>query len=231
MNDNTCVEHLIDELITDSVGFNKHGKAYQLLQYYFHGVPVDTLLPLLNHSDGLVRRAAMFVASELGSEAKCLVRGIAPLIHDSDPYIQWDALETVMLCSTGTEVDLFLCVIKELENDDDSMRRLTMRLVSNADLSQLETGYKLSQLLKASGKLHKQGLLILRKGDSADESEVTGMLDDTASLTRKYGAIAAKRLFEKFPKLLKNAVSNSDPDISRFSREAIEMLTSTRKRK
>jgi len=224
MNDNSSGEQLIGKLLTDPVGFNEQGEAYQLLQEYFHGMPVDTLRPLLSHSDRLVRGAAVFVASELGEKAKSLVHEVAPLIHDPDPNIQWDALESVMVCSTGTDVDQFLSVVQELDNDNDSMRRLAMRLVANADLSQLEMGSKLSRTLGSSAKLHEQGLLVLLKGDSVNESEVTKMLDNPAPLIRKYGAIAAKRWFEKFPKLLEHAALSSDPDISRFSTEALEMF-------
>jgi hypothetical protein len=217
-------EKLISELLADPARFYKQGKAYQLLQEYFHGLPVDTLQPLLSHSNGNVRGAAVFVASELGDKAKSLIQEIALLINDPDKKIQWDALESVMVCSTGTNVETFLFVIKELENNDDSLRRLAMRLVSNADPSQLEAGFKLSHTLSPSGKLHKQGLSVLLKGNSITESEITLMLKNPEHLIRIYGAIAAKRSFGHHPKFLELAASSLDSDISRFSAEALEMF-------
>lgn len=217
-------EKLISELLTDPAKFYKQGKAYQLLQEYFHGLPLDTLQPLLGHSNGNVRGAAIFVASELGDKAKSLIQEIALLINDSDKKIQWDALESVMVCSTGTDVEKFLFVIKELENNDDSICRLAMRLVSNADLSQLEAGFKLSHTLSHSGKLHEQGLSVLLKGNSVTEAEIILMLKNPEPLNRIYGAIAAKRLFRHHPKFLEFAASSLDSNISRFSSEALEML-------
>lgn len=223
-NDKSSGKKLIRELLADPARFYKQGKAYQLLQEYFHDMPIKTLRPLLNHSDRNVRKAAMYVASELGDKAQGLIHEIILLIGDPDTSIQWDALESVMVCSTGTNVEKFLSVIKELENNDNSIRRLTMRLVSNADLSQLETACKLSHSLSPSDKLHKQGLSVLLKGNSITESEIAEMLKNPEPLIRIYGAIAAKRSFEYHPKFLEIASSSLDSNISRFSAESLEIL-------
>jgi hypothetical protein len=220
----TSGEKLISELLADPAKFYKQGKAYQLLQEYFHGLPLDTLQPLLRHSNGNVRGAAVFVVSELGDKAKSLIQEIALLINDPDKKIRWDALESVMVCSTGTNIEKFLLVIKELENNDDSLCRLAMRLVSNADPLQLEAGFRLSDTLNFSGELHKQGLSVLLKGNSITESEITLMLKNSERLIRIYGAIAAKRSFGHQPKFLELAASSLDSGVSRFSAEALEIF-------
>lgn len=222
MSENSSGDKLIADLLSNPAKFEKQGKAYQLLQEYFHGMPLDTLKPLLKHRDGNVRSAAVFVASELGQKAKSLIREVTLLVGDPDSRIQWDALESVMVCSTGKNSEYFLYVVKELENRDDSIRRLAMRLISNADVSQLKTGLKMSHNLASNSEMHKQGLSVLLKGNSITESDITAMLNDPAHLIKMYGAIAAKRIFEQYPKLLEFAASSLDPDISRFSAEALE---------
>lgn len=223
-NEKHSGKKLIGELLATPEKFYKQGKAYQLLQEYFNGMSIDTLRPLLRHSDKHVRAAAVFVASELGDKVNRLIDEMVLLLGDPDPSIQWDALESVMVCSTGDSIEHFFFVIKELENNHDSICRLAMRLVSNAHLSQLETGFKLNLTFGLSDKLHRQGLLALLKGESITESEITAMLKNAEPLIRKYGAIAAKRLFSTHPHFLELASTNVDSDISRFSAEALDML-------
>src|SRR5262245_13637219 len=155
MNNKTTGEQLIRELLSDPAEFGKRGKAYLLLQHYLHGLSVDSLRPLLLHRSELVRRSAAYVVSELGEGARSVVREVVPLIHDPDLHTQWYALECVMVCSTETDVDLFVFVIQELENENDSMRRLAMRLVSNASQTQIEIGSKKCRTIGSSGALHE----------------------------------------------------------------------------
>ncbi|MFA6095082.1 MAG: hypothetical protein WC757_04335 [Candidatus Paceibacterota bacterium] len=217
-------EKLISELLANPDKFYKQGKAYKLLQEYFHGLPLATLKPLLSHSSGNVRGTAVFVASELGDKAKCLIQEVIPLINDPDKKIQWGALESVMVCSTGTDVEKFIFVVKGLESNDNSICRLAMRLISNAVLSQLEAGFKLSYTLSPFSKQHEHGLSVLLRGNSISEADIISMLKNPEPLNRVYGAIAAKRLFRHYPNLLEIASSSLDSKISRFSSEALETL-------
>lgn len=214
-------EPLIAELLSDPVAFDDQGKAYQLLQRYFHGLSKETLRPLLTHRDGLVRRSASFVATELGDQACGLLDEIIPLVHDDDPHIQWGSLETVMICSYKFFPEKFVVVLREFESHNDSIRRLAMRLTSNANQMQLESASNLTDVLGSSRLQHERGLSILLKGHNVQEFDVIQMLNSSDLVARKYGAVAAKRLFEVFPSLLKDAAQNRDPDVSRFSEEAL----------
>ena len=230
MNDTCRAEALIEKLLADPVSFNERAEANQLLSEYFGGMSITTLRPLLTHSDSLVRRSAAYIASELGYRAKCLIHDVEPLIHDSDPHTRWYAIECVMVCSTDAKADQFLSVVRELESNDDWMRQLAMKLVSNAALSQLETGYKLSETLGTSAFLHAQGLKCLLKGRLVNESDVEVLLNSSAPLSRRYGAIAAKRLFEEFPEVLEVAASNSDPDVCKFTAKALKKFRRRKKK-
>ena len=113
---------LIGELLRNPVDFDSQGRAYQLLQDYFVGLSVETLSPLLLHQDGCVRRSAIFVASELGGRVQQIIDHIVPLVHDPDPRIAWDAMESVMLCSNGAKVEYFAVIVRELENESGSLK-------------------------------------------------------------------------------------------------------------
>ena len=72
------------------------------------------------------------------------------------------------------------------------------------------------------GIAHRTGLERLSKCDALEREQVQAMLADRDPLTRRYGAIAAKRLMKKWPELINAAGTVPDPDVSRFAREAIE---------
>lgn len=221
MNNDSAAKQLIDQLLTDPKEFNETGNAYQLLQCFFKGFPVETLRPLLGHSDAFVRRSATFVTSEIGKNAKDLVRDIALLVRDPDPHTQWYALESVMVCAYGEDVDQFVFVVRELENKDDSIAVLTMGLMSNASSSQLEAALEECHLLGASADIHEQGISCLL---NASAENIRNMLDDPEPLKRKYGAIGAKRLFSSFPTLLELASTNSDVSVRGFSKDALRSV-------
>jgi len=217
MMDNLEGTEIIQELLTDPARFYEQGRGYQLLEAYFDGLPIETLRPLLNHKDRRVRREVVWVASELGREARSLIHDAIPLIYDGDPDIQYYALEIVMVCSFAEHVEHFVHVVRSLQSDDKLIRGLAMYLVSNAEVSQLEAGVRLFGSPSFSDKLHKQGLSNLLKDDILAPEQVLMMIDDKEPLVRKYGTIAAKRLIEKFPKLIANAISSADPEVRKFS--------------
>jgi hypothetical protein len=121
-------EQLIRELLTNPRVFSKDGRAYDLLQAYFAGLPLETLRPLLRDDDLLVRRAAAFVAEELGIQAQSLIDDILPLLASGDRYLQYHAMEALAVCSQGEQAAAFKHVARGLENDDDVLRFRAMEL-------------------------------------------------------------------------------------------------------
>ncbi len=48
------------------------------------------------------------------------------------------------------------------------------------------------------------------------------MIDADDPISRKYGVIIARKLYDKFPNLMKHASSSSDSDIHRFAEDEIQ---------
>lgn len=222
---NSSGSKLIKKLLTKPSKFNNQGRAYQLLQQYFEGFPLETLQPLLHHKDPLVRRAAVWIVSELGIGGSGLLNDAIPLINDDERYVKYHALEIVSVCSVGGNANQFKYVIPLMECNDDVIRILVMRLVSNADLLQLEAGARFFGLKDSYHKLHNEGLTKLLEVDRITPEQVALMINNDEPLTRKYGIIIAKRLFTKFPNLIIDAVMNGDNDISKFSQEVVEIYS------
>src|SRR5262245_58104236 len=213
---------LIDELLADPSKFIEQGKGGKLAEAYFRGHPVHTLRPLLASENLLVRREAAWIASELGALACSLIHQVIPLIYSGDRRQIYRALQVAIVCSTGENVKEFVHVARSLENDDEVIRVLAMRLVTNADQSQLRAGLAVSGGDGVLSKAHRTGLERLSKCDALELREVQLMLADQDPLIRRYGTIAAKRLLKKWPELINAAVTVHDRDVSRFAKEALE---------
>ncbi|WP_159397965.1 hypothetical protein [Sorangium cellulosum] len=207
---------LIEDLLKDPRKFDEDGCAYTLLQKYFSGLPVDTLRPLLRSENVDVQRVASFVASELGNKASGVLDDAVPLVDSSDAHVQWYAMEVVAVCAKGNHVEKFVCVVGMLESANGALRRLAMRLMMNADLSQLSESQRIFERRGESCGTHEQALRALVAGEQADPAVIVSMLRHNDALVRRYGAIAARRLSQKYPELSSQIESSDDPDLLKF---------------
>jgi hypothetical protein len=193
MTDSLGLE-LINELNKNPVKFEQQGKSYDLLQQYFSGFSIETLRPLLNNCDYSIKRVAIWIASELGSNGSLLVNDILPLINESDRHIKYHVLEIIAMCAIDKNLNLFIHIVQNLESDDNVIRTLSMRLLSNANESQLNACVKYFHTKRAYNKLHIEGLSYLLKIDQLYPEQVMTLINNNDALTRKYGIIAAKKL-------------------------------------
>lgn len=219
MPDQSKARDLFAELWADPEAFDEAGKAHELLQEYFRGLPLETLRPLLKDESTATRRAGAFIASELGSAALALVDDICPLTEDPDPHIRWCAIESVMVCSRESHHDRFMCILRQLETAEGPLLRLAMRLIGKANREQLAEGLEELDRNELRGEDHGIGIAVLLAGETADEETILGLLDHHLPLLRAYAVVAASRLSETSPALLEAAAKNRDPTIARFALE------------
>lgn len=216
-------ERLIGELLADPRKFDKDGRAYDLLQSYFAGLPLDTLRPLLRSDNVFVQRTASFIASELGGEARSLVDDTIPLIDSSDIHVACYAMEVLLVCCEGEHAKKFAHLVRTLESNDEVRRNHAMRLISNADASQLEAARRSFEALDPQAQAHASGLASLVAGDRLQPAVVTAMMRDADPLIQRYGAIAAKRLLRSFPDLITGAGIGDDPDLRKFYQDIVKI--------
>jgi hypothetical protein len=204
---------LVEELLSDPRRFKDEGRAYQLLEEYFAGTPVRTLRPLLRHEEPLVRHAAVWIASELGSQACELLDDIVPLAASEDRYQAYHALEVALVCGVGPRADQFLCIARGLESEDPVIRALSMRLMTKADRSQLEAASAGPTLLSEQGM---RGLRWLASQESSRAEEIVVMLDSREAVLQRYGAIAMKRCRDASLTLTNRDAVAREPEIAKF---------------
>lgn len=215
---------LLQQLRDDPDKFDSDGKAYELLQEYFHGLPVDTLRPFLKHKNVAARRSAAFIAAELGHQGSSLIFDVVPLIRDEDLHIRcrWDALEAVTVYSESENCEQFVNVVRELENPNDSFSGETMRLVANANPSQVAGAMRSIEASKPHDIDHQRGLELLLRWKTASPAEVVALLDSPSRLLRQYGAIVAKKRLDDCPELIQHARKSDTEIISKFAEEALQ---------
>ena len=210
---------LVAELLADPATFKERGRAHQLLDQYFKGLGIDTLRPLLTHNDLLVRHAAVWVASELGQQACVLLDDVITLLDTDDRYLTYHALEVIVVCAIGNDVDRFVHIPRALESRDEIIRILAMRLMAQADSTQLEAGSRHVTSIGLSSDVHARGLSLLATGRSCSLEDVRHMMLEDDALARMYAAIAAKRLRQVHPELLQMAATIPDAVVGRFAKE------------
>lgn len=209
---------LIKSLLSDPEAFKKSGKDYQLLQEYFDGLPVKTLRPLLLSENLLVQRIAAFVASELGSQAHSLIEVAIALLQSNDRYLQYHALEIVTACSEKEKSGSFAHAVAFLNSEDEILRLRTMRLLTSVYDSQIEAAQHFFSNANPHHEQHTNGLRMLAaaRQERLEPGVIVAALSDSDPITRRYGAIAAKRMLRTHPELRVAVESSTDTDIQKF---------------
>lgn len=213
-------EELTAALLEDPARFNQRGDAYQLLQEYFRDLPVEDLRALLRNVDPQVQRAAIWLASELGSQAAGVLEEAVALTQSSDLYIAYHALETVGVCAEQSSADASVYVLQSMAHQESAIRRLAMRLLGNFDISFLENLASKSLPLE-NAEDHARGLGALVQ---EEPRFIAPLLESESALLRKYGGILARRVFEVDPTPIMEAMEHDDSDVRSFAEEIAFVL-------
>lgn len=223
MKTDLTFEQLLQNLVAAPSNFDANGEnSLLLLQYYVDGHDVRTLKPLLSHRNTAIRRTAAFIASELGQLASDLIDEAVLLLKDDDGLIEYFAMDVVMVCSVATNTDKFVEIIKKMDSAISTTRRRAMFLVSNADVSQLSAALQFST--RSLSNSHTIGIESLLKSNRLHVEEVEALINGPDPLLRRYGAIIARRLFQKFPELNATAASSTDSDLNQFALETSKSI-------
>jgi hypothetical protein len=134
-------------------------------------------------------------------------------MNSGDRYLTFHAMETIAVCATGVRAPQFSHVVAKLEDTDEVLRSLSMFLISNAEPAQLEAA--LSLLEGGLHREHQNGLRLLLDASAPDEA-VLALLQSDKPLNRRYGAVAAARMYEKNPRLIDDVEATEDGDLSSF---------------
>jgi hypothetical protein len=204
--------------------FYDEGRSYALLQAFFGGAPIEALRPLLKSDLFFVRRVGVFIVAELGIGARDLLDDVVPFLQASDRYLQYYTMEVVAVCAQGSQAPRFALVVQMLDNEDEGLRQLAMRLTSRVDALQIEGAKSWFTAGGPRQDVHIRGLDVISAGQTMDPTVVSAMICSIDPLTRRYGAIAASRLIDKVPSLMNEVESSSDAELRAFRHRIVTLM-------
>ena len=220
--------NLVNELFENPDSFIEDGKGYDLLQEYFNGLTLDTLIPLLNSGNDLIQGEAVWIASELGEKGcNFLLDSIIPLTNHNDTSIKYFALECVFLGTFNDRFDDFIYLINAIGSEIEYISYSSMHLISNASNNQLEACKNIDLYIEHgvdNCEQHLEGIQSLLDSDRIKREDVFKMINsDHNHITQKYGAIICKKKYTEQPEWINFVLMN--PNVEKFGKEVIELLS------
>lgn len=228
MINNKLGDKLIIEILSSPKEFVKQGKGYYLINEYFDGYPIDTLIPLLTSKNSDIQHEAIYILSELGEYAcNHLIEYIIPLIYSEDTGTVFFAMECLLLGTFNANHWKFYHLFLKLLSDDMLLKISAMSLISIANNLQLKLGLQKLEneaIDKKNIEHHRKGISYLLKTNKISEEIVYELINSKQDLLQYYGAICSKKIYEKKPFLLKQLLLNSTPVIKKFANDSLELL-------
>ena len=217
--DETNGLRFIEILKKDKEKFRKEVGGYQLLEEYFHGLSRETLHDLLSNDDKDIRALALWIAAELGSAgAEEFLEEAASHMNDDDPAIYRYSTEIVAFWGTDKYMDDFMRIFSFFEHSNAKIRKVSMVRISQLNDSRIKEAYAYSVNNKILSDSHEKGLLSLIHINTLTDSDITAMLHSDDSVIRKYGIIAASKVYEKYPEIINESVNSEDLDVQDYSK-------------
>jgi hypothetical protein len=179
----------IQDLLSNPEEFNERGGAYVLLQDYFSGLTLSSLKELICNENSDVRKAAIWIASELGEKSREILEEIVSKIDVGDRYFRYHALEVVLVCAQGPKIHHFIEITLALSWSDEVLRRLALRLMVRADMTQIVAAAAQVANDSRINDAHLDGLRLLTEHEKLSLTEFKKYLDASDKTTRLYASV------------------------------------------
>lgn len=190
-------------------------ESHELLQAFFHGLPVVRLRELLESNDPGVTRTGIWIASELGVEATPLVDQVLRLLHDPDPSIRAYSAEVIFVCATPQSGATLAQAIDLIEDSDARVRTCVIALLARAPADVLEAA-------SSASRAREQAQLVSWIAGAPNREDVQDRLRGEPLETR-FAAAAAARLDNGNDAMLDIAAHSPHSDVSEFARDELEI--------
>ncbi|MCM1222696.1 MAG: hypothetical protein NC548_50390 [Lachnospiraceae bacterium] len=229
--DETNGSKLIEMMKKDKEKFRKEHGGYQLLTAYFNGFPKETLRNLLCDEDKDIRGLALWIIYELGrGTSRDFLEEVTSQMNGDDPGIYFWAAEIVARYGTGKYMDDFMKIFCFFEHPDAKIRRQSMGIISMLNDSRIRKAYAYSVMNKILSDSHEKSLLSLLHINTLTASDIAEMLHSDDSIIRKYGVIAAEKVYDKHPEIIRESVNSEDLDVREYSKMILEIQAEKAKR-
>ncbi|MDR2889976.1 MAG: hypothetical protein LBV33_09110 [Lachnospiraceae bacterium] len=185
------------------------------------GVLLKEVVPHMDDDDRQIAYYALEIVADIadGEYLTDFIRVFTFLEH-SDPQMRL----SVMLIVSGLSVrrihEAYRYAVKEKMSNapHKKMSNDTREKMLNDTYEKMHSAPH-EKILNAS---HEKGLLSLINMNELTASSVTMMINADDALIRKYGAIAAVKLYKKYPGIINEGVHSDDFDIKELSRTVVQ---------
>jgi hypothetical protein len=180
------------------------------------GYPVTKIRLLLNADDGATVAAGMWIASELGVNARPLFDDVVRRIDDVSPRVRFFALDCLLSCAGPQDADAVRLGLELVDDDEPSVRWKALVFLTTAAEQVLRAALNSPNSGKRT-EVSQRGLrLLLKSQESRDTSELMAILLSNSAPLLGYAAAAAARMAQRDVGPLRRAMTSSDPTIRRF---------------
>jgi len=206
-----------DELMSRLMAGDMDGEVEnRLLHELQNGYPVIKVRRLLQSDDETVVAAGMWIASELGGQARPLFAEIVDRIHHPSFRVRFFSLDCLATCARPEDTRALMLGLDLLDDPEPGVRWKALMFLTGLSEPQLRAAS--AAATEQDVAPHRRGLeLLLHVCSSRDTASVSSALASDNPMLRRYAAAAAARLAHQDPRVLREAMGCADPVIKQFA--------------
>lgn len=196
--------------------------ANDLLGELGNTVPLESLRLLLTSANARTRAAGAFLATFQNQNISSMVGELAALLADDNPRIRFDAVESILRCSTRGHGDYLARALFALDDENRGVRTGAIEFVRFAKDWQLKLARQRAASLRPQTPFSAIADISAQWRDDAS-GMIRAMLDHAEPVVRRYGlGLAGRARLVVVDAYVEWARASADPEISKLATDCIE---------
>lgn len=210
------------QLLLSSTDEHDGALASDLLVDLGRTVPLESLRLLLTSPNARTRAAGAFLATFQNQNISSMVSELAALLGDSNSRTRFDAVESILRCSTRDHGEYLAQALFALDDEHDAVRMGAVQFVRFARDWQLRLARQHAALLKPQTAFSVISDISEQWRDDVS-AMIRKMLDHSEPVVRRYGlGLAGRARLVVVDAFVEWARASADPEISKLAASCIE---------
>lgn len=215
-----------DQLLEHVCAGGNDSAAYELLNEFFDGYPIERLRRLLRSNEEKAVEAGAWIASELADSISPLMSDLSRLFEHPSAYVRFFILDAVLDGATQEHGDALARAAHLIRDPVKAVRWKALCFFSKATSDQLVA----SMAGLGNSVLAALVAWLLDAASTIKTKEIITRIEDDDSLRRLFAAAAAARLSDRDVVPLEHAAASTDLEVSSFAKQELEGLAQRRSR-
>jgi hypothetical protein len=210
-----------DQLLEHLLTGGNDSAAIELLDAFHSGYPIERLRPLLQSDEEDAVDSGAWIASELGEKVTPLVNELSPLLNHPSRSVRIYILNAILNATMNAHGEIVAKAVMLIRDPDEAVRWKTLYFLARETKNELAIALP---HLKGQTIAALLAWLLDSGNTQTDMQEIITRLSDKDSLTRMFAVAAAARLGPHNLGPLEHAAASTDPEVSSFATEELELL-------